>query len=291
MASAVVDHPYYPLDIAVPNYSPSGWSVEALFGVFGAAVVLVIAVSWLFTRSCRHMSALDRAIFCWWAVTGSIHLVLEATFVAFPDLMSSTSNAFLLDAWKEYSKADSRYATRDGCVLSVEAVTAFIEGPACFLILYAVVARKPFSPLLQFAVSLGQLYGDVIYFATSFLEGSKHCHPAPIYFWVAPALRVPEEARQPGAPRSHRQRCGPERRRCRAQVRASRAQVPRPYDWRGLLLLQGGVPGVCEGLRCPTGVPPGRPQGPGRLQAFPAVMLSRQQRGADEEVPRVVAHA
>ncbi|CAI5471609.1 unnamed protein product, partial [Closterium sp. Yama58-4] len=183
MASAMVDHPYYPRDIVVPNYSPSGWSVEALFGVFGAAVVLVIVVSWLFTRSCRHMSALDRAIFCWWAVTGSIHVVLEGTFVAFPDLMSSTSNAFLLDAWKEYSKADSRYATRDGCVLSVEAVTAFIEGPACFLILYAMASRRPFSPLLQFAVSLGQLYGDVIYFATSFLEGSKHCHPDPIYFW------------------------------------------------------------------------------------------------------------
>ncbi|CAI5959578.1 unnamed protein product [Closterium sp. NIES-65] len=108
-------------------------------------------------------------------------------------------------AGKEYSKADSRYATRDGCVLSVEAVTAFIEGPACFLILYAIAARnpfspllqfavylgqlyglasrRPFSPLLQFAVSLGQLYGDVIYFATSFLEDSKHCHPDPIYFW------------------------------------------------------------------------------------------------------------
>ncbi|GJP52112.1 hypothetical protein CLOM_g11210 [Closterium sp. NIES-68] len=182
-SSAIVEHPYYPRDIVIPNYAPSGWSVEALFGVFGAAVVLVIAVSWIFTRSCRHMSTLERAIFSWWAVTGAIHLVLEGSFVAFEDLMSSTSHAFLLDAWKEYSKADSRYATRDGCVLAVEAVTAFIEGPACFLILYAMATRRSYSSILQFAVSLGQLYGDVIYFATSFLEGSKHCHPDPLYYW------------------------------------------------------------------------------------------------------------
>ncbi|CAI5972499.1 unnamed protein product [Closterium sp. NIES-64] len=40
-----------------------------------------------------------------------------------------------------------------------------------------------------------------------------------------------------------------------------------------------------------TGVPPRRPQEPGRLQAFPAIVLSQRQRAADEEVPRVVGHA
>ncbi|CAI5977180.1 unnamed protein product [Closterium sp. NIES-64] len=42
---------------------------------------------------------------------------------------------------------------------------------------------------------------------------------------------------------------------------------------------------------CATGVPPRRPQEPGRLQAFPAIVLSQRQRAADEEVPRVVGHA
>ncbi|CAI5496362.1 unnamed protein product [Closterium sp. Naga37s-1] len=134
-------------------------------------------------RSCRHLSASERFTFSWWAVTGAIHMLMEGAFVAFPALISSTSKAFLLDAWKEYAISDSRYATRDTCIVSLEAVTAFIEGPACILILYAMAARKPFSNLLQFTVSLGQLYGAAVYFATSYLEGFPHSDPHPIYFW------------------------------------------------------------------------------------------------------------
>ncbi|CAI5468104.1 unnamed protein product [Closterium sp. Yama58-4] len=178
-----VAHPYYPRDIVLPDYVPPAWSTAELFGVFGVAVGLIFTVSWLFARSCRHLSASERFTFSWWAVTGAIHMLMEGAFVAFPALISSTSKAFLLDAWKEYAISDSRYATRDTCIVSLEAVTAFIEGPACILILYAMATRKPFSNLLQFTVSLGQLYGAAVYFATSYLEGFPHSDPHPIYFW------------------------------------------------------------------------------------------------------------
>jgi len=36
-------------------------------------------------------------------------------------------------AGKEYSKGDSRYAARDSAVVTVEGITAVIEGPACLL--------------------------------------------------------------------------------------------------------------------------------------------------------------
>ncbi|CAI7920382.1 unnamed protein product [Closterium sp. NIES-54] len=178
-----VAHPYYPRDIVLPDYVPPAWSTAELFGVFGVAVGLIFTLSWLFARSCRHLSASERFTFSWWAVTGAIHMLMEGAFVAFPALISNTSKAFLLDAWKEYAISDSRYATRDTCIVSLEAVTAFIEGPACILILYAMAARKPFSNLLQFTVSLGQLYGAAVYFATSYLEGFPHSDPHPIYFW------------------------------------------------------------------------------------------------------------
>lgn len=32
-------------------------------------------------------------------------------------------------------------------------------------------------------VSLGQIYGDVLYFATCWIEGAVHVRPEPLYFW------------------------------------------------------------------------------------------------------------
>ena len=48
---------------------------------------------------------------------------------------------------------------------------------------YAIGASNPYSHLLQFAVSLCQLYGDTVYFATEILDGLKHSDPNPIYFY------------------------------------------------------------------------------------------------------------
>lgn len=74
-------------------------------------------------------------------------------------------------AGKEYAKADSRYATRDSFVISMEAFTAFVEGPLCFVIVYGMIKQKSWRYTLQLLVSFGQLYGDVLYFATTCLEG------------------------------------------------------------------------------------------------------------------------
>ena len=42
---------------------------------------------------------------------------------------------------------------------------------------------SPKRHLLQFFVSAGQLYGDVLYYGTTLLEGAPHCRPEPFYFW------------------------------------------------------------------------------------------------------------
>lgn len=76
------------------------------------------------------------------------------------------------DAGKEYAQADSRYASRDSFTICMEAVTAFVEGPLCFVIMYGMLKQKPWRFTLQLAVSLGQMYGDVLYFATTCYEGT-----------------------------------------------------------------------------------------------------------------------
>jgi hypothetical protein len=76
-------------------------------------------------------------------------------------------------AGKEYSKADSRYATRDDFIISMEAVTAFIEGPVCLLIVWGMIKAKPWRYTAILMVSLGQFYGDVLYFGTCIHGGER----------------------------------------------------------------------------------------------------------------------
>lgn len=121
-------------------------------------------------------------------------------------------------AGKEYAKADSRYASRDSFIVSMEAITAFLWGPLCPLLVHAIFTAKPWRYSLMIVVSAGQIYGDVLYYGTCYLEGALgavggggmhtcgvgaadltaplpaksrptppgfvHSRPEPLYFWV-----------------------------------------------------------------------------------------------------------
>ena len=56
----------------------------------------------------------------------------------------------------------------------MEAFTAFVVGPMCFWAVAGMVHRKPWRHLLALIVSVCQLYGDVLYFATTGTEGEPH---------------------------------------------------------------------------------------------------------------------
>ena len=53
---------------------------------------------------------------------------------------------------------------------------------------YFIVVSHPLRHSLQIIVSLGQLYGDVLYFATSMFDhyhkNLTYCRPEAYYFWV-----------------------------------------------------------------------------------------------------------
>ena len=74
-------------------------------------------------------------------------------------------------AGKEYAKADSRYARRESCVLGIEGLTAAVLGPLSFAVMYGIAARKPWRHTLAMLVSMGQLWGDLLYFLSAHLEG------------------------------------------------------------------------------------------------------------------------
>jgi cholestenol Delta-isomerase len=90
--------------------------------------------------------------------------------------------------WKEYSMSDSRYLTQNAFVLCMETITAAAWGPLSFLVAGMIALDHPLRHPLQIIVSLGQLYGDVLYYATAFFDdyiyGLTYYRPDAYYFWA-----------------------------------------------------------------------------------------------------------
>ncbi|NXP67143.1 EBP isomerase, partial [Chloropsis cyanopogon] len=71
----------------------------------------------------------------------------------------------------------------DDFTVAMETVTAWAWGPLSLLTFLALLRQHPARHVLQLVVSLGQLYGDVLYFLTEARAGWAHSDPHPLYFW------------------------------------------------------------------------------------------------------------
>ncbi|KAF9604200.1 hypothetical protein IFM89_004775 [Coptis chinensis] len=183
MEASNYSHPYVPRELVLPDFTPGFLSQFTILGVFGIASFLVITSSWIVSGRFPKLSKIERSLMCWWAFTGLTHIILEGYFAFSPHFYKDKSAHFLAEVWKEYSKGDSRYAGRDSGVVSVEGITAVIEGPACLLTVYAIAKKASYRDVLQIAISLGQLYGTAVYFITSFLEGDNFAS-SPYYYYL-----------------------------------------------------------------------------------------------------------
>ncbi|CAM8952155.1 unnamed protein product [Rhodiola kirilowii] len=174
-------HPYIPADLHLPDYVPNLLPVTTILGTYGTASVIVIALVWLISGRSK-VAKIDRVLMCWWAFTGLTHMILEGYFAFSPEFYKDKTGFFLAEVWKEYSKGDSRYAGRDTAIVTVEGITAVLEGLFCLLAVYAIATRKSYSYVLQFAISLGQLYGTLVYFIAAILDGDNFA-VSPLYYY------------------------------------------------------------------------------------------------------------
>lgn len=131
-----------------------------------------------------RLSTKERSIVTWLSLTAIIHVVVEGYVVLTPSFYRSTSRVnFLAEVWREYAKADSRYATRDAFTICMEFVTAFFVGPLCLFAAREYCRGGKWRHQAALVASVCQLYGDALYFATCFYEGGVHTRPEPLYFW------------------------------------------------------------------------------------------------------------
>ncbi|KAI9844997.1 MAG: hypothetical protein M1837_005141 [Sclerophora amabilis] len=183
-----LDHPYYPIDAKIVGYLANTLSVPVLLCCFAGACVGIFGVTLLIIRGSgrKQLSKTDLATVLWFVLCGFLHLFFEGYFVLNHTSMGSRQDLFG-QLWKEYSYSDSRYLTSDPFVLCMEAITAFLWGPLSFLAASLIASNHPLRHPLQALVSLGQLYGDVLYYATSmfdlYYKGLSYCRPESYYFW------------------------------------------------------------------------------------------------------------
>ncbi|KAL9944892.1 hypothetical protein D7B24_009410 [Verticillium nonalfalfae] len=180
-------HPFHPLDAIVNDYVENTMSTLTILTIFASTCVAILLPTLLLIRRLRpNLSTGDVSTAMWFIVSGSIHLGLEGYFSIHSARMGP-SLTVLGQLWKEYALSDSRYLTQDSFVVCMETVTAFVWGPMCFLCAAAIVLRHPARHSLQGIISLGQLYGVILYYATfeydNVVWGRDYSRPENYYYW------------------------------------------------------------------------------------------------------------
>uniref|UniRef100_A0A0D9Y228 EXPERA domain-containing protein n=1 Tax=Oryza glumipatula TaxID=40148 RepID=A0A0D9Y228_9ORYZ len=137
-------HPYAPAELHLPGFVPLQLSQAQILVPYLATSLFLLLAVWLISGRCsRRLSDTDRWLMCWWAFTGLTHIIIEGTFVFAPNFFSNQNPSYFDEVWKEYSKGDSRYVARDPATVTVEGITAVLEGPASLL---AVGVSLPLPP-------------------------------------------------------------------------------------------------------------------------------------------------
>eukprot|EP01024_Parvocaulis_polyphysoides_P043842 TRINITY_DN4023_c1_g1_i5.p1 TRINITY_DN4023_c1_g1~~TRINITY_DN4023_c1_g1_i5.p1 ORF type:complete len:235 (-),score=9.29 TRINITY_DN4023_c1_g1_i5:240-839(-) len=155
-----------------------------MIGGYFLSVGLVSLLGYIWSRRVQHFSGFERFLVCWFFWTAATHCILEAAFVIDDKFYGNTNQYNVLaEIWKEYGKADARYATRDKCVLFAEIAAAFFEGPLLLLSILGMANKSPWRHVTILVGSLCQLYGTVLYFYTVFADDIKYYRSEPLYFY------------------------------------------------------------------------------------------------------------
>ena len=172
---------YYPQSLVLKSFLPQSLPAEKILALFGLGLVSCqVVFSLLYAR--KHGKKGSFGVALWFFTCGLIHTFVEGYFVFYHASITS-KDAFMANVWKEYAKSDSRYLISDPTVLMIEGITAVFWGPLSFYVAYLCFKNDQSRHLWQVLISLGQFYGDILYYTTTLITGSTHCNPDPYYFW------------------------------------------------------------------------------------------------------------
>ncbi|KAJ5081480.1 hypothetical protein NUU61_009744 [Penicillium alfredii] len=180
-------HPYYPLNLEIGGYLANEWKSWDLVSIFVTGCTIIFLASYLLVMRVQpKISTNDLLTLKWFALCGCIHLFFEGYYVYNFRHMPGMQDLFG-QLWKEYSLSDSRYLSQDAFVLCMEVVTAVCWGPLSFALAFMITTQHPLRYPLQVVVSLGQLYGNVLYYGTCLFDhyifDVSYSRPEASVFW------------------------------------------------------------------------------------------------------------
>ncbi|RHZ49949.1 hypothetical protein Glove_508g9 [Diversispora epigaea] len=174
-------HSYYPITLELPNFVEPTYSYVSILTMFALSIATIITISSIIIFK-KSITTNNKLIFIWMNITGYIHLIVESYFALFHDKIVEDTT-ILGETWKQYALGDSRYLTSDANVVIIERITAMVMGPLALLTSIGIYKSWPSRHLLQLTLSIGQIYGLVLYYWTTIFEGSPHSRPEAFYFW------------------------------------------------------------------------------------------------------------
>ncbi|XP_005330296.2 emopamil-binding protein-like isoform X1 [Ictidomys tridecemlineatus] len=165
----------------------AGWGLGAAAGrSLLLCAALLAAGCALGLRLGRGRGAADRGALAWLCYDALVHLVLEGSFVYFSLVGNvADSEGLIASLWKEYGKADARWLYFDPTIVSLEILTAVLDGFLALFLIYAIVKEKYYRHFLQITLCVCELYGDWMTFSPEWLIGSPNLDTDDwLHFWV-----------------------------------------------------------------------------------------------------------
>ena len=134
----------------------------------------------------RPLSFVDKFVIAWMIMDGLTHLGMEAGYLVLAlGETAKRSDTFNGAIWREYGKADLRWAVRDAPTICIELITVVLVGPLCLWLAWAVKERKAYRHILQATVCVCELYGGWMTFGPEWVEGSPNLVTNNwVYMWI-----------------------------------------------------------------------------------------------------------
>ncbi|KAI8639269.1 Emopamil-binding protein [Parasitella parasitica] len=193
----LVNHPYAPSELTIPNYVPNEKSTSELLLIASSIMTMIVGLLYVIFRcsSISKNTTTSTLKFIWFATCGLMHCGFEGYWLRNRTTIAG-QNDILAQLWKEYAHGDSRYLTNDELLLTLEIMTIFIWGPLCLVSAYYILRNSPKQYIFQLIASLCHLFSCSLYFIMDLPE-AKHCVSSPVYFYIyflglnSPWLLVP----------------------------------------------------------------------------------------------------
>lgn len=157
--------------------------IAFLLGLPLAAMTSILCKS--LYRDAKRIEFHEILVLAWYIIDAMTHLTIELAYVVLAlTTTAEKSDSFMGWLWREYSRADARWAVRDPNVISLELLTVFI-GILCLFQVRGVLCRESWRHPLQMVICTAELYGGWMTFCPEWVQGSPNLNGQdPILLWI-----------------------------------------------------------------------------------------------------------